>query len=96
MSLPPTSDDLEHDDAPPYFLWWSDATVADLRGHLASSDAAERGYWLGALLREANSRDVWQFTTPSTIRKSWPHVRRHVGRARARWEWLLDIDRDAT
>jgi hypothetical protein len=32
-----------------------DATIADLRAALASGDAQTRGYFLGALLREANS-----------------------------------------
>lgn len=52
----------------PYFLWWTDATVGDLRAHLASDDPDERGYWLGALLREANSRDVWLYTTADEVR----------------------------
>ena len=51
-----------------------------------------RAYWLGALLREANTRDVWLFVTPEQIKSLWPHVLRHLGRARARWAWLLDIE----
>jgi hypothetical protein len=61
MTLPPTSTDLDDPATRPYFLWWVDATVGDLRRHLASPDPEERAYWLGALLREANSRDVWPF-----------------------------------
>ena len=90
--LPPTSDDLRRDETRPYFLWWTDARVGDLRRHLASPDPAERGYWLGALLREANSRDVWLYATPDEVRASWSHVVRHLGRARAMWAWILDID----
>lgn len=90
--LPPTVPDLDRDDARPYFLWWADTTVAELRRHLESADPAERGYWLGALLREANSRDVWAFTTPGQVKASWLAVRRHLGRARARWAWLLGIE----
>ena len=92
MELPPTSEDLRLDSTRPYFLWWTDATVADLRARLADPDPEERGYWLGALLREANSRDVWLYTTPATVRDMWPHVLRHLGRSRAMWAWLLDID----
>ena len=56
VRLPPTSTKLAEPTTRPYFLWWLDATVADLRAALASDDARTRGYFLGALLREANSR----------------------------------------
>jgi len=59
--LPPTSETLRDDATRPYFLWWTDATVGDLKAHLASADPEERAYWMGALLREANTRDVWLF-----------------------------------
>jgi hypothetical protein len=90
--LPPTSSDLLRDETRPYFVWWVDMTVGRLRRLLASADVAERAYWLGVLLREANSRDVWLFTTPAQIRREWPHLIRHLGRARAMWAWLLDLD----
>ena len=90
--LAPTSPDVLRDDARPYFLWWTDATVADLRRHLASDDVTERAYWLGALMREANTRDVWPFVTPSDVRRDWERVRRHLGRSRAMWAWLLRIE----
>jgi hypothetical protein len=89
--LPPTSPDLHRDDTKPYFLWWTDATVGDLRRHLAAADVQERAYWLGALLREANTRDVWLFTSVAEIRVTWPHLLRHLGRARSRWAWLLGL-----
>ncbi len=89
--LPPTSPALRDDAAHPYFLWWTECTVADLRGHLRDPDPAKRGYWLGALLREANTRDVWLFTTPEQVRSEWPHIVRHLGKARPRWAWLLGI-----
>lgn len=90
--LPPTSEDLRRDDVRPYFLWWTDATVGELRAHLASPDPAHAAYWLGALLREANTRDVWLFTSPDDVRRLWPHVLRHLGRSRERWAWLLGCD----
>ncbi len=89
--LPPTSVDLLDPATRPYFLWWTDCTVGQLREHLASGDPAVRGYWLGALLREANSRDIWLFATVDQLRGDWAHVLRHLGRARARWAWLLDM-----
>jgi hypothetical protein len=53
--LPPTSPALLDDATKPYFLWWTDATVGQLKEHLRSPDPEERAYWMGALLREANS-----------------------------------------
>ncbi len=90
-ALPPTSEALRLDATRPYFLWWADATVRDLKRYLQSADPEERAYWLGALLREANSRDVWAFTTPAAVRAEWPRVVRHLGRRRAMWQWLLEL-----
>ena len=90
--LPPTSSDLVLDETRPYFLWWTDATVGDLRRHLASADADERAYWLGALLREANTRDVWLYITPDAIRAAWSNVVRYLGRSRAMWAYLLGLE----
>ncbi len=92
MPLPPTSPELLEPSARPYFLWWTEATVAELRAHLASADEDERTYWLGALLREANTRDVWLFVTPDDVRAAWPRVLRHLGRARGMWAYLLGLD----
>jgi hypothetical protein len=91
MAYPPTTPALLDSAARPYCLWWTDLTVGEYRRRLQSSSSMERAYWLGALLREANTRDVWLFTTPSEIRMLWPELRRHLGRARARWAFLLDI-----
>ena len=89
--LPPTSENLRDDPTRPYFLWWTDATVGDLKRHLASKDPGERAYWMGALLREANTRDVWLFVTSDEIRENWPHLLRHLGRSRDMWAWLLGL-----
>lgn len=91
-TLPPTRRDLEDPRARPYFLWWSNLTVADFRLRLASADAEERAYWMAALLREANSRDVWLFVEPREIREAWPLLLRYLGRARPMWAWLLGLD----
>jgi hypothetical protein len=89
--LPPTSPALLEDATRPYFLWWTDATVADLRGHLRDPDPEHRAYWLGALLREANTRDVWLFVTPAEVRAAWPTLIRYLGRSRAMWAYLLGM-----
>jgi hypothetical protein len=89
--LPPTSSTLHDPASRPYFLWWTNATVADFRRHLQDPDPGCRAYWMGALLREANSRDVWLFVTPDEIRAAWAHLQRHLGRSRAMWAYLLQI-----
>lgn len=89
--LPPTSDDLRLDETRPYFLWWLDATVGDLRQKLRSADEEERAYWLGALLREANTRDVWLYTNVQEIRAAWPRLWRHLGKSRELWCHLLQL-----
>jgi hypothetical protein len=91
--LPPTSDALTRDETRPYFLWWTNATIGELKAHLDSPDVDERAYWLGALLREANTRDVWLFTSQDEIRALWQRLVRHLGRSRDMWAWLLGIPR---
>jgi hypothetical protein len=90
--LPPTRPDLTEPSTRPYFLWWTDATVGDLRRHLASPDQEERAYWTGALLREANTRDVWLYLTAADVRAQWPRLVRYLGRSRDRWAFLLGFD----
>ena len=90
--IPPTSSELRHPATRPYFLWWTNATVGDFRIHLQDPNPRRRAYWMGALLREANTRDVWLFVTPDDIRAAWPHLQRHLGRSRAMWAYLLQIE----
>jgi hypothetical protein len=89
--LPPTSESLLDDETRPYFLWWADVTVGKLKTYLQSDDLEERAYWMGALLREANTRDVWLFVTPDEIREMWSRLVPHLGRMREMWTWLLDL-----
>jgi hypothetical protein len=89
--LPPTTKSLLDDSYRPYFLWWTNTTVGQLKEHLASSDPEERAYWTGALLREANTRDVWLFVTSDEIRALWPRLIRYLGRSRQMWAWLLEL-----
>jgi hypothetical protein len=90
--LPPTSAALEAPHARPYFLWWSNVSTQEFREHLRDPEPERRAYWLGALLREANTRDVWLFTTPDAVRELWPLLLRHLGRSRSMWAYLLDLD----
>jgi hypothetical protein len=89
--LPLTTMALMDDRKRPYFLWWTHATGRDLRAHLAAPDPDERAYWMGALLREANTRDVWLFVTPQEIRASWDRLVRHLGKTRDMWAFLLGL-----
>lgn len=89
--LPPTSPALLDDSERPYFLWWTAVTVGELKRLLGSPDPQVRAYWMGALLREANTRDVRFFATADEIRALWPHLLRHLGRSRAMWAWLLGL-----
>jgi hypothetical protein len=93
--LPLTSPALLDPDTRPYFLWWTDATVSDLRRLLRDDDPDTRAYWMGALLREANTRDVWLFVRPAEVRALWPRLRRYLGRAGAMWAYLLGLDASA-
>ncbi len=89
--LPSTTAALLDDTARPYFLWWTDATVGQLKQYLLSSDPEERAYWMGALLREANTRDVWLFVDSAEISALWPRLVRYLGRSRQMWAWLLQL-----
>lgn len=89
--LPPTTSALLDDSARPYFLWWTTCTVAQLRDHLRDPAVDVQAYWLGAVLREANTRDVWLFTTVDEIRSLWPRLWRHLGHSGERWAFLLDL-----
>jgi hypothetical protein len=91
LRFPPTSPDLLDPDARPYFIWWAEVTVRQLHVLARSDDLLERAYWLGALMREANTRDVWLFASPSDLRAMWEHVVRHLGRTREMWAWLLGV-----
>ncbi|HEY4000373.1 MAG TPA: hypothetical protein VGO93_15970 [Candidatus Xenobia bacterium] len=87
--LPPTSPDLLRGETRLYFLWWTDLTVDGFRQQL--QDAELRPYWMGALLREANSRDVWLFVTPAEVRETWPRLQRYLGKSLRMWGWILDM-----
>jgi hypothetical protein len=95
VMLPPTAPELARDETRPYFLWWCNATVGDLRNHLRDPDPDTRAYWMGALLREANTRDVWLYVSPDEIRSMWPRLVRHLGRSREMWAFLLGLERPA-
>lgn len=74
----------------PYFLWDVDVTDATFRARLRHADPAIRAQWQGRLLREARFDEVWQYVTLDEVLANGPLVRRHLGRERRFWEWLLE------
>lgn len=84
------STDLDDPAAVPYFLWDDPMTVAEFRRRLKTASPAEQTRLLAKLLREARDSDVWKFTSPEAVWRSWPAIARHLGRRRGFWEFLLD------
>ncbi len=74
----------------PTFLWDVDITEAELRSHLAAEDPDIRAQWQGRVLREARFNEVWHHITLDEVVRDWARIRRHLGRSRAFWEFLLD------
>jgi hypothetical protein len=76
----------------PYFLWSGDDRVSEeeFRAKLRSPDTRERARWMGRLLREARSDDVWKYVTVSDVLRDWSEVERHLGRSKPFWRFLLD------
>ncbi len=72
-------------------MWWCELTAGEFRQRLAQGSDAERAYWLAALMREANTRDVWLFASVSEIKRLWPLAYRHLGRSKGLWEFLLKL-----
>jgi len=94
LESPPTaavslSTDLSDPQAVPYFLWDEPMTVAELREKLRTASLPERARLLGKILREARDTEVWMFTTPAEVARSWSAISRNLGRRREFWEFLL-------
>lgn len=76
----------------PYFLWSEDLTNAQFREILQGGRGPFlQAVYMGRLLREARMSDVWQFLTPDDVATHWPNVKKHLGRRKAFWEFLLGI-----
>jgi len=86
---PPLSTDLRSPDSVPYFLWDERMTVAELKQKLTSGSEAERYRLLGKIMREARDTDVWLFTSPAEVARSWERILPFLGRRRAFWTFLF-------
>lgn len=73
----------------PWFLWDLDVTDAELRERLRQPDADARAQWQGRVMREARFDEVWMYLTLDVVLRDWEAIRRHLGRKRAFWEFLL-------
>lgn len=74
----------------PWFLWDVDVSDAEFRARLRHEDPNIRAQWQGVLLREATFREVWKYVTLREVLANWDNIRRHLGRRRAFWEWLIN------
>ena len=88
--MQPPSLDLDRDDAQPYFIWDVPVTCAQLRQLLAHPDTGTRALWAARVMREARYQDVWRFLTLADILPIYPQIRRHLGRARPMWDFLIE------
>jgi hypothetical protein len=82
--------------AVPYFLWsgGDQLTDTELRERLKVADPAERALWEARIMREARYNDVWKYLTLADVLRDWELIRRHLGRMRGFWEFLLRGWRD--
>jgi hypothetical protein len=72
----------------PYFLWDVSIGEAELRERLRDGDPDTRAQW------EARFDDVWGYVSLDDVLRDWQHIRRHLGRQRAFWEFLIQGWRD--
>jgi hypothetical protein len=84
------SHDFDRDDAQPYFVWDVPVTVGELRRLLRHPDRRTRAMWVARVMREARYQDVWKFVTLAEIVDLYPDLRRHLGRARPMWDFLIE------
>jgi len=87
--MKPLTSDLRREDLVPYFLWDEDLTVAEVRRRLRGGPEEERVRLAGKILREAAYPEVWEFLRVADVARDLPELRRHLGRRRAFWEFLI-------
>ncbi|MBM4318790.1 MAG: hypothetical protein FJ125_02265 [Deltaproteobacteria bacterium] len=78
----------------PWFIWDMDVSDAELRVLLRQEDLDARAQWQARVLREALFLEVWSYLSLTEILDNWPHIRRHLGRRRKFWDFILQGWRD--
>lgn len=73
----------------PYFLWDEPLTVAELKRRLRESEPEERARLAGKVLRESRFGEAMALVPLSQLLSDYPRIRRHLGRRRAFWDYLL-------
>ena len=88
------SAELDDPTAQPYFIWDVPISVAELRRHLADPDPRDRALWMARVMREARYWDVWRFLRLDDVVSEYDRLKRHLGRKRRFWDFLLKGWRD--
>ncbi len=86
----PLSLQIDRDEVQPYFIWDVPVTMTELRAHLRHPDPHVRALWTARVMREARYLDVWKLVSLHEVLALLPLVRRHLGRARRFWDFLID------
>ncbi|HEX2223248.1 MAG TPA: hypothetical protein VHN15_03475, partial [Thermoanaerobaculia bacterium] len=74
------STDLDDPEAIPYFLWDEPMTLRELHERLRTASHPERLRLLAKILREARDTEVWRFTSPAEVARSWKDLAGQLGR----------------
>ncbi len=89
-NIPPLSEDFDCDNAQPYFIWDVPITFRELKERLHHSNVDTKVLWIARVLREARYPDVWKLLTLGDILPLYVRVRKHLGRMRRFWDFLLE------
>jgi len=81
--------DLGDETSAPYFLWDEPMGLPELRRRLREADPEERARLEGKILREARFDEALALVPLERIVDDYPRIRRHLGRRRAFWDFLL-------
>jgi len=89
-----SSEDRDRRGDRPYFIWDIPVTVGEFRERLRHPDPRERSLWMARVMREARYDDVWRFLSLEQVLQHYDLIRRHLGRRRRFWDFLLEGWRD--
>ncbi len=73
----------------PYFLRNLPISTADFQRNLQHPEPATRAFWMAYVMRAARFEDVWKLVSHGEMREHYALIRRHLGRVRPFWDFLL-------
>jgi hypothetical protein len=73
----------------PYFLWDEELTIDQFRALLRHEDVQVRACYLGKMMRQAKTDDVFTFMTRAEVEELLPAVERYLGKTKDFWLWLF-------